>query len=211
MSPPIRVANMSLGRPAAPGFDAAMETAVNAVHAAGITVVTSAGNDPNVEASDNVPAKFASAMAIASTSAEDGNRRKCGRSNVQILADTASYFTTDGADIAISAPGEARENILKGCFIEPIGIQSLAIGGGTARMYGTSMAAPHVTGVVALMWDKADDTIDGTLDPSDARRYIENSASDIGTAPLASPTSSYTDDGDQEGILDAGEALVLTP
>ena len=78
-------------------------------------------------------------------------------------------------------------------------------------MYGTSMAAPHVTGVVALMWDKADDTIDGTLDPSDARRYIENSASDIGTAPLASPTSSYTDDGDQEGILDAGEALVLTP
>ena len=49
---------MSLGRPASlnSADDIAMHTAIQAVVGEGITVVTSAGNNPNVEATDNVPA-----------------------------------------------------------------------------------------------------------------------------------------------------------
>ena len=57
-----------------------------------------------------------------------------------IAADTASFFTTDGIGVAISAPGEDQENI-KFPYINSVGILSAALGGGTTRMSGTSMAA----------------------------------------------------------------------
>ena len=205
VSPPIRVVNMSLGRPAS-GDDSSMRAAVNAVAAAGITIVTSAGNDPNVETSSQVPAKFTAVMAIASTTAEDGAKNKCRRDQVQILADTASYFTTDGGSVAVSAPGERREDVMKGCSVAADGILSLAPGGGTARMFGTSMAAPHVAGVVALMWDQADDS-GGSLSPGQARIKIVGSAIRQGQAPLNSPTGSYSYDGSREGIVSAPGAL----
>ena len=201
VTPPIRVVNMSLGRPAS-NDDSALHAAVAALHGAGITVVVSAGNDPTVEAADKVPAGFSEVMAVASTTAQSGKRSKaCGT----IQADTASYFTTDGPAAAVSAPGEAKEDV-KGCLIHSVGILSLQLGGGTTRMSGTSMSAPHATGVVALLWDKADDT-GGTLSPSDARSAISGSADGVGVAPLNSPTGSYSFDGVREGVLDAVGAL----
>ena len=100
---------------------------------------------------------------------------------MQILADTASTFTTDGAGVAISAPGNSHEDISKGCSIQGTGILSLQLGGGTTRKSGTSMAAPHVA--------------------------IGGSADRQGTAPLDSPVSGYTFDGVREGILNAAGAL----
>ncbi len=57
-------------------------------------------------------------------------------------------------------------------------------------MSGTSMASPHVAGVVALV-----NEVCGTLTPSDVRGIIENSADLAGTAPIDSPTNGYSFDG----------------
>ncbi len=211
VSPPIRVANMSLGRPGSLNDNPALRAAFQSVAALDISIAVSAGNDPDLEVSQQVPAIYPEVMAVGSTTAETGNKHRwCG----PIQADTASYFTTDGQEVAISAPGERRETVnVRGqlCFITSEGVLSLAMGGGTSRGSGTSFSSPLLAGVLALMWDKADDTSGGTLDLNDARAWVGQSADRIGTAPLNSPTGSYTYDGTREGILNAPGALALVP
>src|ERR1043166_8822705 len=193
--PPIRVVNMSLGRPASSN-DSAMHSAVQAVVDAGVTVVVAGGNDCGSEISQQVPAGFAEVIAVASTTAKDGTKNRAG---YLIPADTASYFTTDGEGVVVSAPGEDQENVSNGYFLSSVGILSTRLGGGTTRMSGTSMASPHVAGVVALLYEKAG----GVLAPETVRTKIMNGASNLYTSPLDSPTSGYTFDGDREGILSA--------
>ena len=164
--------------------------------------MVAAGNDSGSVISAQVPAVYPEVMAVASTTAEGGSN-KCRSYSGFIEADTASYFTTDGAGVAISAPGAQKENISRGCRAQTVGILSLAMGGGTTRMSGTSMASPHVAGVVALMLDAACDT----LLPADVRGIIAGSADGVGSLPIDSPTSGYSYDGVREGIVDAPFAV----
>ena len=197
--PPIRVVNMSLGRPASSN-DSAMHSAVQAVVDAGVTVVVAAGNDCGSEISQQVPAGFAEVIAVASTTAKDGTKNRAG---YLIAADTASYFTTDGEGVVVSAPGEDQENVSNGYLLSSVGILSTKLGGGTTRMSGTSMASPHTAGVVALLYQQAG----GNITPSTVRGKLIAGAAHLGTAPLASPTSCYTFDNVLEGILSAPGAL----
>ncbi|MFN3324539.1 MAG: S8 family serine peptidase [Bryobacteraceae bacterium] len=205
---PIRVVNMSLGRPKYSGdmaFTGTIRGAIKVLYDAGISVVAAAGNDPNKEVSQMVPAGLPEVMAVASTTAINGSNACRWASAIQ--SDTASYFTTDGKltdttdgpiGVTISAPGEDRENISRGCLISTVGILSLAPGGGTARMSGTSMAAPHVAGVVARLYQ----SLPGYT-PEGVRTWLRTNGSNIGSAPKHSPTSSYTFDGEHEGIAKA--------
>lgn len=203
VNPPIRVANLSLGRPGSIEDNPAMHAAFQNLTNAGISVVTSAGNDQYTEVSQNIPAAYPEVMAIASTVAEDGTSpRKGPCAGALIQKDTASYFTTDGAEVAISAPGEWRENVKNSCTIVSEGILSLGLGGGTTRMSGTSMAAPYVAGVVALLYEKG-----GSLDPEIVRTALKNEAELAGFAPWDAPVSSYSYDGVREGVLSAPGAL----
>jgi subtilisin len=198
--PPIRVINMSLGRGASVD-DSVMHQAIANVVAAGVVVVVAAGNDASVEVSQTVPAGFPEVIAVASTTAKAGTSSQ--RRYAPIQADTASYFTTDGKfdpltgiGVAISAPGEDQENIAFP-YINSVGILSTALGGGTTRLSGTSMAAPHAAGVVALLLEKAP-----ALTPVEVKTRIMSGDREL-VAPLNSPTSSYSFDGEREGILSA--------
>jgi len=206
-SPKIKVINMSLGRGAETTLvDQPMRTAIQNAVAAGITVVVAAGNDQNAEVSQMVPAGFPEVIAVSSTTAKNGTSNN--RRYATIPADTASYFTTDGAynsvtriGVATAAPGAEQENI-QFPYINSIGILSTALNGGTTRMSGTSMASPHVAGVVALLLQKFPG-----LTPLQVKDRIALRGDRVDVAPLNSPTGSYTFDGDREGILYAPNVL----
>lgn len=202
----VSVANASLGRPGSIGDNPEMRAVVQKLKTQGVSIVVAAGNDPSLEIAQQIPAAYPEVMAVASSTAQNGSSA-CNRHPEPIGADTASYFTSDGADVAISAPGAAREDISRGCMISSTGILSLKLGGGTTRMSGTSMASPHVAGVVALIQEKSYVYDKTSVTPDCVRAKLKNGADRAWVAPLASPVSSYSDDGVKEGILSAAGAL----
>jgi len=212
VTPRIRVVNMSLGRPGTLNYNPTQRAAIQNLVASGIAVIVAAGNDATLEVSQQVPATYSEVIAVASTTAKAGMNSNRSFSGV-IGADTASYFTSDGAfnsatgiGVSISALGATQENISRTGQVQSVGILSTKLGGGTTAMSGTSMASPHTAGVVALIWQKAL-VLGQTVTPEQIRNRIRSSASNIGSAPFNSPTSSYTFDGVREGVLSAAGAL----
>ncbi len=208
VSPAIQVVNVSLGRTVQANEDPALQLAYQALYDAGIVVVTSAGNDPGLEVEDHVPAGYSDVLAVASTTAKDGSNR-CRSFSGTITADTASWFTTDGAfdtstgvGVTISAPGESHEDVGRNCRAKAVGILSTQLGGGTTRLFGTSMAAPHVSRIVARMIQNYRPLVSGT-DVETIRTDLRNNAALVGTAPWPSPTGGYSPDGEKEGIAQA--------
>jgi subtilisin family serine protease len=188
-------------------MDGAVHEAIKAAYDAGVTVIVAAGNDPSVEVKDQVPSGFPEVIAVASTTAQQGDSSKCPFHEGTIPADTASYFTTDGAfdsgsriGVTISAPGGTRENVNVFCRMSCEGILSTAIGGGTTNTLGgsaacgTSMAAPHVSGLAARLIEA------GIAGPENVRARLRLDARSAGTDPLDSNSAAYTYDGEREGV-----------
>ncbi|HWP61998.1 MAG TPA: S8 family serine peptidase [Candidatus Binatia bacterium] len=108
--------------------------------AAGITVVAAAANDAS-SAAARVPAAYDEVItvsALADTDGVPGGRggSLCWSWGGYDVDDTFADFSNYGADVDLIAPGKC--------------IWSSLPGGRRGYMSGTSMAAPHVTGAVAL-------------------------------------------------------------
>lgn len=195
--PNIKVVNMSLGRSGSVDDNPDLRGLITSLETAGITVVVAAGNDPSLEASQQIPSAYPEVVAVASTTAQAGSNL-CRFLSSPIAADTASYFTSDGVSVTVSAPGEEKEDVARSCLITSVGILSTRLGGGTTRMSGTSMASPHVAGIVARYYQQ-----NPLYTVDDIRQFLEADADRVGITPLASPSGSYTFDGEREGIAQA--------
>ena len=126
------VVNLSLG---GPGSSVATDTAITKLQNAGVPVVVAAGND-NENAAFFSPANSPDAITVSSILDTDG---KCGGLGPDLPRGSDDSFSSSsnwGSVVEIAAPG--------------VQINSTLPNGEYAQFSGTSMAAPHVAGAIAL-------------------------------------------------------------
>ncbi|MBI5880170.1 MAG: S8 family serine peptidase [Chloroflexi bacterium] len=145
----IKVANMSLGGGGSNDNNCgnsnndAMHKAICNATAKGVTFVVAAGNSAT-NLSTSVPAAYSEALTVSAVSDSDGQAGgvggapTCRTGELDDKYATFSNYAVAGADQnhVVAAPG--------------VCIRSTWKSGGYNTISGTSMATPHVTGVVAL-------------------------------------------------------------
>jgi serine protease len=176
---PAKVLNLSLGGPGV--CSTAWNQAILDVNSAGTVVVVAAGNN-NADASNYTPASCTGVITVAATN------QAGGRAN----------YSNFGATVEISAPGGQQSSPN-----DPAGILStLNTGtqGPVSDTYiyyqGTSMAAPHVTGVVSLMF-----SVNPSLTPLDILSKLQSTARAFPSGSTCNTSLCGS------GMLDAGAAV----
>jgi len=147
------VINMSLG--GGGSCSTAMQSAIDGAVSRGTTVVVAAGNS-NANVSGFTPASCANVISVGATDASGAK----------------ASFSNYGAGIDVSGPGVS--------ILSTINLGTTTPGAaGYTNYSGTSMASPHVAGLVALMISKPG--TDPT--PAQAESLIKANAKPFGVAP----------------------------
>lgn len=181
--------NMSLGGEGS--CPAAEQTAFNSVLALGLTAVIAAGND-NHDASQNTPANCQGMLTVASTG----------------LSGERAYYSNWGSTVTLAAPGGDKQN--GGIPGEIYSTLENSYG----YLQGTSMAAPHVAGLVALLYSinptlNSTQTIGILTNPNSLTAFPPQSSVPAGTSSCLNPSAPEQTCG--AGIIDAFKAAGQTP
>ena len=183
---PAKVINVSIGGGAADtatGCSDTYQSAINAAIAKGSVVVVSAGNDSS-PASESQPGNCTGVITVGSTASDAW---QAGYSNY-------------GPLVEISAPG--GEISWDGGVLSTLNAGTTVPGAHNYAFYqGTSMAAPHVSGVISLMLAR-----NPYLTPTEILNILKATATKF---PNSSNCFGTTDCG--AGIVNAFAALNATP
>ena len=197
------VINMSLGGAGSPMENAAIDYAISR----GVIVVAAAGNDG--DAGMSYPGAYAPTISVAASGwvgEWKGGSNWWVASDVPEPTNAADYYITDfsgrakpGQDLDVAAPGS--------WVVGPYQTQS----GKTSYFFlgGTSMASPHVAGIVALMAQQ-----NPSLTASEAEEILESTAIALppGSRTITNPdgttsTVSWGADATGAGLATATAAL----
>lgn len=131
---PAKVINLSLGGPGSCGV--AWQNAINEIVSVGTTVVVAAGNS-NIDAGNYSPASCNNVITVAATN-KYGNK---------------ATYSNYGSVVEISAPGGNLSGDIDPGVLSTLNTgTTVPVSESYAYYQGTSMAAPHVTGVVSLLY-----------------------------------------------------------
>jgi subtilisin family serine protease len=156
-------------------YSAAFALAAERMARAGVVQVAAAGNDGPGADTVDYPGAFPHVLAVGATASND----------------VIASFSSRGAQVAVAAPG--------------VSIHSTYKNGAYATLSGTSMAASHVTGTVALVLTRSVGTWDvdgdGRWDPDELGTCLRWTSLDLG------PTGSDTAYG--AGLVRVDKAVAL--
>jgi subtilisin family serine protease len=187
--PDVKVINMSLGSHTLFTPDACKTTAVGlglsdvigTLRARGVLITASAGNEGSLTGT-TLPACMEDVLGIGATYDSSGLKSTmCEAANTYV--DGVACFSNASEALDLVAPGAD--------------IVSSKRGGGWAKYAGTSMAAPHVAGTLALMQQVSG----GRLPASELERILKLSATVIMDTRTHMPAAR----------VDAAAAVAMTP
>ena len=190
----IDVVNMSLG---GHEVSAALQTAIANAYAAGVTLIAASGNvNPGViqellyGCPVAYPAAYDQVIAVSFTN----------------TADKLTGFSCTGTQVDLAAPGD---QIFSPVPMGPVGSCAFCTPQGYSAQSGTSMAAPHVAGVAALILNAgiADGNADGLL-ADDVKAHL--CATTSPAAGMATTDARYPK-WYGCGIVDADKGLIDVP
>ena len=178
-----QVINMSLGSNARARItsDPFMDDALDYAYNGGVTVVCAAGND-SWRKNVGYPAIYPTTIAVGAT---DYNNNK-------------AFYSNYGTGLDLMAPGgDTRVDLNEDGYVDGVLQETFGTDGSWNYFFyqGTSMACPHVTGVVAQLLQR-----DPSLTPDEVRDALNNTALDLG---VAGPDSTYG-----HGLVQANDALL---
>jgi serine protease len=177
-SNPAKVINMSIGGEGS--CPSSYQTAINEITATGTTIVVAAGNENN-NASLYTPGNCNGVITVAATD-RNGNR---------------SFYSNYGSAVEISAPGGDTTNSSTNGILSTVnsGTQG-PVADAYAYYQGTSMATPHVSGIVSLLY-----SMNPSYTPSQILSILQNNATAFPTGSSCSTSACGT------GIVNAGAAV----